>query len=292
LAGGVFNTGAPPVGTTATSENPVTPKAALSYQADDNNLYYVSIAKGYRVGGGNSPLPNICPSGAPETYSSDSLWSYEIGAKNRLFGDRLQIDTSVYHIDWKNIQQAVVLAACAFDYVANTGEATSNGFDMSIEAILTRQFKVDVGIAYTDSRYSKNVTVDGIPIVDSGDQVSAFASPWNVTLAGLYDFPLTGTVAGYLRAQEIYHSKNPGPFDFQIPNGLDYSPAAVPNPATYLLNLRAGAKWGPLDISLFVNNTLNTHPYLNKAVDNPTSALVYYTTLTPRTIGLDAVYHF
>jgi iron complex outermembrane recepter protein len=292
LAGGVFNTGAPPVGTTATSENPVTPKAALSYQADDNNLYYVSVAKGYRVGGGNSPLPNICPSGAPETYSSDSLWSYEIGAKNRLFGDRLQIDTSVYHIDWKNIQQAVVLAACAFDYVANTGEATSNGFDMSIEAIVTRQFKVDVGIAYTDSRYSKNVTVDGIPIVDSGDQVSSFASPWNVNLSGLYDFPLTGAVAGYLRAQEIYHSKNPGPFDFQIPNGLDYSPAAVPNPATYLLNLRAGAKWGPLDFSLFVNNTLNSHPYLNKAVDNPTSALVYYTTLTPRTIGIDAVYHF
>jgi iron complex outermembrane recepter protein len=291
-AGGVFNTGAPPIGTTATSENPITPKAALSYQADDNNLYYISIAKGYRVGGGNSPLPNICPSGAPPTYSSDSLWSYEVGAKNRLFNDRLQVDTSVFHINWKNIQQAVLLAACAFNYVANTGEATSNGFDMTMEALLTKQFKVDLAVAYTDSHYTKNVAVDGIPIVDAGDQVSTFASPWNVTVSGLYDFPLSRTVAGYVRAQEIYHSKNSGPFDWQIPNGLNYSPAAVPNPATYLLNARAGAKWGAFDISLFVNNTLNAHPYLNKAVDNPTSTLVYYTTLTPRTVGLDAVYRF
>ena len=292
LSGGVFNTGSPPVGRTSTGENPVTPKAALSYQADENNLYYASISKGYRVGGGNSPLPNICPSGAPETYSSDSLWSYEIGAKNRMFGDRLRIDTSVFHIDWKNIQQAVVLAACAFNYIANTGAATSNGFDMSVDALLTKQLTVNLALAYTDAHYTKNVNIGGIPIVDEGDKISSFSSPWNATLTGMYDVRLTSAVAGYLRAQEIIHSKNTGPFDWQIPNGLNYSPAAVVNPATYLLNVRAGARWGPLDFSLFVNNSLNAHPDLNKAVDNPTSTLIYYTTFTPRTVGLDAIYRF
>ena len=75
LAAGAFNAGAPPIGTNATSEHPVTPKIALSYQADNENLFYVSAAKGYRMGGGNSPLPDLCPSSAPPTYSSDSLWS-------------------------------------------------------------------------------------------------------------------------------------------------------------------------------------------------------------------------
>jgi iron complex outermembrane receptor protein len=293
LSGGVFNTGSPPVGTTATRETPVTPKVALAYQADDKDLYYFSVGKGYRVGGGNSPLPDICPSAAvPETYHSDSLWSYEIGAKNRLLNDHLQLDSSVFHIDWKNIQQSVPLPACAFAYIANTGEATSNGFDMAIQAVLTTQFKVDLAVAYTDSKYTKNVVVAGVPIVDSGDQISAFSSPWNVTLAGTYTLPISSTVSGYLRLQEIYHSKNPGPFAFQIPNGISYSPQAVPNPETHVLGARAGITWQKFEISLFANNVLNAHPYLNKAVDAPTSTLVYYDTLIPRTIGLNAAYRF
>jgi outer membrane receptor protein involved in Fe transport len=287
LSGGIFNTGAPPIGTTATKETPVTPKVALTYQADDKNLYYFSVGKGYRVGGGNSPLPDICPSGAvPETYHSDSLWSYEIGAKNRLLNDRLQLDSSVFHIDWKNIQQSVPLPACAFAYIANTGEATSNGFDLALQAVLTTQLKADLAVAYTDSKYDKNVVVAGVPIVDSGNQVSAYSSPWNVTLAGTYSLPITSTISGYARLQEVYHSKNPGSFAFQIPNGISYSPQAVPNPATYMLGARAGITLQRVEISLFANNVLNAHPYLNKAVDAPTSTLVYYDTFTPRTIGI------
>jgi iron complex outermembrane recepter protein len=265
----------------------------LSYQADDKNLYYFSVGKGYRVGGGNSPLPDICPSGAvPETYHSDSLWSYEIGAKDRLLNDRLQLDTSVFHIDWKNIQQSVPLPACAFAYIANTGEATSNGFDMAIQAVLTKQFKVDLALAYTDAKYTKNVVVAGIPIVDSGDQISAFSSPWNVTLAGTYTLPISSTVSGYARLQEVYHSRNPGPFSFQIPNGISYSPQAVPNPETHVLGARAGITWQRFEVALFANNALNAHPYLNKAVDAPASSLVYYDTLIPRTIGLNATYRY
>jgi outer membrane receptor protein involved in Fe transport len=99
-------------------------------------------------------------------------------------------------------------------------------------------------------------------------------------------------MSGYARLQEIYHSKNPGPFAFQIPNGISYSPQAVPNPETHVLGARAGITWQQIEISLFANNVLNSHPYLNKAVDAPTSTLVYYDTLTPRTIGLNAAYRF
>ena len=39
------------------SENSFTPKVSVSFQADDNNLYYATYAKGFRPGGYNSPLP-------------------------------------------------------------------------------------------------------------------------------------------------------------------------------------------------------------------------------------------
>ena len=107
---GALNAGVPPVYSGASRETPVTPKAGASFQYDENNLFYTYIAKGYRVGGVNTPLPSFCSGPtAPASYNSDSVWSYEIGAKDNLFDGRLQLDTSVYHINWNNIQQEVLV---------------------------------------------------------------------------------------------------------------------------------------------------------------------------------------
>src|ERR1039457_3020386 len=51
LSGGPQNAGTRP-GAHAASETPVTPKLGLSYQADPNDLYYATYAKGFRSGGG------------------------------------------------------------------------------------------------------------------------------------------------------------------------------------------------------------------------------------------------
>jgi iron complex outermembrane recepter protein len=96
-------------------QTPNTPKAILSFQVDPKDLYYVSYAKGFRVGGGNAPLPPYCnadlaaagfPNGAPLTYGSDSTQNYEIGAKNA-FSDWLKIASSIYYIKWNQIQQSI-----------------------------------------------------------------------------------------------------------------------------------------------------------------------------------------
>jgi hypothetical protein len=58
------------------------------------------------------------------------------------------------------------------------------------------------------------------------------------------------------------------------------------------MGARAGITWQRFEVALFANNALNAHPYLNKAVDAPASSLVYYDTLIPRTIGLNATYRY
>ncbi len=290
VAGGLFNAGIPPSALTATTAHPVTPKVALNFQADQQDLYYASIGKGYRTGGGNSPLPTYCNSPEPATYASDDLWSYEIGAKNRLFGNHLQMDTSAYHIDWMNIQQEVLLVNCGLNYIANTGQAKVNGFDLSMEAIVLQGLKASLAVSYTDSRYSKNVDLYGVPVVDAGDQVGG--SPWNVTMTTEYDFPLPGSVAAFVRAEEVYHSKNPGPFAWEIPGGISYDPYTITDSATHVLGLRAGATLNQFELSVFIDNATNTNPWLGRGTDVPASTLTYFTALTPRTVGLDAVYHF
>src|SRR6185437_10225579 len=102
-----------PVTTTGSqAESPVTPKFALSYQVNSDNLLYASVAKGYRIGGGNAPIPtaqcrtdlaDLGLSAGPASYKSDTVWSYEIGAKSRELDGRLAVDVSAFHINWNQI---------------------------------------------------------------------------------------------------------------------------------------------------------------------------------------------
>jgi outer membrane receptor protein involved in Fe transport len=91
LTGGPQLYAATSTGSGDNSENSFTPKASLQLQADANNMYYFTYAKGFRPGGANNPLPqaacsqdfvNFGITEAPTTYSSDTVNSYELGAKN------------------------------------------------------------------------------------------------------------------------------------------------------------------------------------------------------------------
>ena len=123
--------------------------------------------KGYRVGGVNPQTNNAQPGCQTalaaddltgkllQTYNPDSLWSYEIGAKSRLLDNRLEIQTSAYHIKWSDIQQAAQITGCGFAAVFNLGTAVSNGFDLSLRAAAHRRcFKVGLQAAYTDAHYT------------------------------------------------------------------------------------------------------------------------------------------
>jgi iron complex outermembrane recepter protein len=284
-------------------ETPVTPKIGLSYSVDDGNMIYASISKGYRVGGGNPPIPLLsannpagCPlPNEPGSYSSDSVWSYELGAKDKLFDGRLRLDTSVFHVDWTNIQQSIFLASCGFGYVANTGKATSNGFDFALQAAATEALTLGLAVAYTDAHITQNVSILGSPVVQSGDVIGsppAVGSPWNITGSFKYAFRVFSGRDAYIRAEDIFHSKNSGPFSSDIPASTGYAPLIPANPSTNQLNLRTGIVWSRIDLSLFVNNVLNGHPAIGRYQDTAAARLFTDTTFRPLTGGITAEFRF
>jgi len=295
-AAGEFNAGVPPTSTGSASETPVTPKFGISYQADSDNLYYATIAKGYRVGGVNTPLPTYCGNvSIPASYSSDDVWSYEIGAKNSLLDGRFQLDSSVFHINWQKIQQMVTVASCGFDYFANTGSAISNGFDIAASALLTTHVKAGLSLGYTDAYFTKTVVSDGVVIVDKGDAVGTVPqvpSPWNVTASTEYTAALVNGAVLTLRAEDVFHSRNPGPFASYDPRSISYAPAIPPNPSTNAVQLRMSVAYSSLDLAFFVNNALNAHPVLMRSQETPATTSFYNTTFRPRTAGLSATWRF
>ncbi|HEX3842856.1 MAG TPA: TonB-dependent receptor [Steroidobacteraceae bacterium] len=306
-ADGLENYG--PSGAQATErETPNTPKVGLAMQMNKANLLYATYAKGFRVGGGNSPLPPYCgddlaaagyPNGAPPTYQSDSTQDYEIGSKNAI-GGIFRVATSLYYIKWNGIQQSVFIGGnCGLQFTDNLGTAVSKGFDLQANAALG-PLQLDFATGYTNARYTRNSPHAGL--ASAGDAISGEAaidyapglySPWTVSLGAQYNFSL-GSSAAFVRGDWEYESRNPWPSTLQDPLSSQYYPYTYTLPSTIFASLRAGVTLGDWMVAAFVENLTNTHTVTNYQLgsadyfnpDGPPSVQENDYTFRPRTIGI------
>ena len=314
------------------SEKPVTPKAVLSWQPDRDNLLYLSASKGFRPGGPNGNVGTICGSSlsslgiteAPKQYASDNLWSYELGSKNTFLDHRLQIDTSVFFIDWNNIQQAVYLPACGESFTANLGKARSEGGDIEVLYKPIDALTFDVTAAYTDARLTKtscagNLSYDSAslsciapgevaarPIASDGDAL--LGAPWSFTASSEYHFPEWQRRTPYLRI-DFQHSTAQRSLSLaQNPNNALFDNTMPGLPVVNNLSLRAGLRFNGFDLSAYADNVTNAHPLMVQSRDiapeagppgtgagelGPTTDNLYFGRgVRPRIIGVTATYRY
>lgn len=278
------------------SETPFTPRASLSYQMD-RTLLYTTVAKGYRVGGGNSTVAGVSLCDAdlaglgltdlPPTYKSDHVWSYEAGVKTRLAGGKVQVSGSAFWIDWKNIQSNILLPTCGYNYTGNTGSARSRGFDLQLNATPVDGLTLNGTLGFVDATYRENVTVNGVFLIHSG---SPLPTPkWTATVGAEYEFPASSSVNAYLRGDYQYSSGYTSGF---APGDLSYDPVTNPIDAINLVSLRVGARFGGGDLSLFANNLFDSRPVLNRFREINGYPLVRNVTVRPRTIGAALTYRY
>jgi len=284
-------------------EHPVTPKVSVSYKLDENNMVYATAAKGFRIGGYNPRVGTPCAAdpnfpGYQKDFGSDSVWSYELGSKNEVLDHRLRLSTSVYYINWKNIQQNVALNSCGFAYTANLGKAESKGADLQADLAVTRSFLLGFSVGYNDAKFTQTVqSVPGAPVnlVTEGDHIAEW--PWNAALSAQYSFQVFGDREGYIRADYQYQARqNSLTAQTDPANGGYQAWNVFLLPSTSQLQVRSGVRWNGLDVSLFCNNLTNSHPVLSQTPSIrsvPTELLQYqYTTFRPRTYGVTASFRF
>ena len=285
-------------GVGSSSDKPFTPKFGINYQADRNNLFYASWSRGFRAAGANPPVPidpcqdsldNLGIPSAPITYKSDTVTSYEVGSKNRLFGGALSLDGSVYQVDWKNIQQIVNLPQCAIRFIANLGKARSRGFDLQATLRPSHALTIDGSVGYTHTRYTKNASLSptGAVVVNNGDAIEG--APWTVALGAQYDFPI-GRTDAYIRGDAEYKSRLKTPTTDRDPNSANYDPTLIAPAAYTFVSARAGVILGKANVSLFVDNLFDVAPQLGYTHQDSDTLLFENATVRPRTIGLTLVY--
>ncbi|HEY2684461.1 MAG TPA: TonB-dependent receptor [Steroidobacteraceae bacterium] len=294
-------------------EKSFTPKLSFSYQMDPNNLFYFTYAKGFRPGGANNPVPypacaedfsNFGITGSPATFGSDSVHSFEVGAKNN-FDNRVKIASSVYYIRWNHIQQTVVPPICQISFIDNLGTAIAKGVDLQAEVAITDNFTAEFSTGYTDARYTASggfanpdpTAPPNQPIVERGDAISGQSgqpnAPFTASLGLEYKFNVFN-VPSFVRFDDEYESRNHYNSPSQDINTAQFDDANYHLSATNFASARAGASFGTLQIAAFCDNLMDTHTVTNYewTIDpgDGNSRLERQFAFRPRTFGVTFTY--
>jgi iron complex outermembrane receptor protein len=332
LSDGPQNSGPRP-GTQSNTETPVTPKAGIQWQATPNDMYYFTYAKGFRSGGGNPSIPydptfqnpgigctqdflNFGIPHAPSTYKSDSVQSFEVGAKNNI-ENRVRLATSIYYIKWANIQGNVVPPICQIQWTDNLGDAVSKGFDLQADIQLTSALSIESSFGYTDARYTKSAFPSGalitganppLPLVVSGDAIAGpngigtgySIPPYSAALGLEYKFHAFAHES-FVRGDYEYLAGDKWVHAALDPRTSSYDPTGLGTPRQSFASLRAGTNLGGWGVSLFVDNLTDSHTLLNYnhqtnsygSGNNGAATPAYrFITYRPRTFGITATFRY
>ncbi|OJW57625.1 MAG: hypothetical protein BGO57_00375 [Sphingomonadales bacterium 63-6] len=285
------------------SDTAVTPKFGISYQATPDAMVYATVSKGFRPSGAQIALPGNCNAelvalgyvdgdgraSSPQTYGSDSVWSYEAGAKARLFDGLLALNGSVFHIDWSNIQSTVSVSSCLQSLTDNLGAAKSEGFDLQAVLKPVEGLTLGAQVGYTSATFKDDIIINGRTLYTGGSVLPNSGSPWTVTLSGDFRYPV-GERTAYIRGDYTYKSKE-GRTGATDPGSFNYDVNAPVTEAYEIVNLRAGVEFGDIDVSLYVNNAFNAAPQLG--LGHTRNQPVFTTfVVRPRTVGLTAALSF
>lgn len=283
IADGWIN-GGPSNSPVSSSQRATTPRFTAKYKFNESNMIYANAAKGYRIGGANSVVPNPCPppySTGSTPYKSDSLWSYEIGSKNSWLDGRFNSRLAAYRINWNQMQQSILLA-CSFHVTENVGSAVSKGGEFEIDATPLSGLYMNLGLGYEDAAITDSPPGSPLPVGSALNGVPR----WTGSLLGDYSFPMSFG-KGFVRAQYSFTGKS---VSNNNPLAVNVSTLAGRQRGSYsLVNLFVGGKHESWEASVFVKNLFDVRGNLGdeQSEISELPGRPRWLITTPRTIGLD-----
>jgi iron complex outermembrane receptor protein len=297
-----------PLTTNATlKSHGVNPRANVSYHVNDDLMIYGEVAKGFRYGGGNQPVPlgntgiagqctqNLAAYGynaAPLTFGPDKLWNYTLGEKAKFAGGRVTLNASAYYIDWSDVQTRLRLD-CSYFFTDNKGKITSKGIELETMVKPTPEVTLSVSGSYNDSHANGDIPTVG---AFDGDRTPYYPQ-WTANAQFFYDRPLG---EGEIHAQLGYQYQSTqnttfNNFTTTLKNGVltttGPSQTFAVIPESHNVTAAVAYDIGAWEFGVFGNNLVNGVDVVN--VTRATYYQVYQagsriTYARPRTIGLRA----
>jgi outer membrane receptor protein involved in Fe transport len=241
------------------TEHGLSPKAAIAYKFDPNNMLYASAAKGFRSGGVGQALIPECGGiltqlglepYEPTRYKPDTVWNYEVGGKSQLEDGRLTLTGALFQMNWSDIQQRFTVPVCFLGITENEGAARLRGGEFELSGRPLDFLEVRGGIGYVDSRVTEQGLAILPPVGSRIAQVPEATENFSATITQ----PLTAEFVGFITG-DVNHTAS------SISNT-----ASLGYPLTRagytLVNGSVGVRFKKSELSLYAANITNQHPNL------------------------------
>jgi len=260
--------------TQQTKENAFTYLLTPQLKLTPDMMLYVRLASGYRPGTPNPP-PACGEPGIPCQYSPDKTQNYDLGFKGDFLNHLVSVDASVYYVKWKDIQVQLSAPNTGDSYLANGGNAKSQGVELSATV---RPMTVTGWVSYDDAVLTSSFPANSQVVGVAGDRL-----PFSSRISGNFslnqEFPLGNTATGFAGGALSYVGDRENVF---VPAGAD----RITLPAYAKIDLHAGAKYDFWTANLYANNVANRRGVLNNSLANGFFPFAYVV-IPPRTIGLN-----
>jgi outer membrane receptor protein involved in Fe transport len=228
----------------------ILPRAIIEFKPSNDTLFYASAAKGNQPGqfntGTNIPAEFV-------RVDSESLWSYEIGAKNQFFNDRLRLNLAAFHIDWKDqVYRSEVIGSDGriVNILRNLGASRINGVELEAAAALARGWSANATFAYIDSKYEDFISPNTLRVYRNAQakgQRLPNTPKFQGSFSSTYKQPIGGGYFGFLRGDYSFRGRQ---FVSEV------NQAYIGN--LHLLNMSIGAEDERLRVALRIDNILNS----------------------------------
>ncbi|WP_088183919.1 TonB-dependent receptor [Sphingobium sp. Z007] len=200
VGGGLPGPVDPPLGAPITGDlsfKKFTWKAGVELDAGPASLVYANVATGFKSGGFYVAAP------PNNSFRPESLTAYTIGAKNRFFGNKLQLNIEAFYWDYKDQQVTFVGGVRTGNGLFAQGSLTTNAgksriFGTEVEARFapTRDDLFNINVQYLNGKYKSlqtaNFSPTGAPVTTGCTTIGSRLANPGVNGARFYDIDCSG----------------------------------------------------------------------------------------------------
>ncbi|MGD9598987.1 MAG: TonB-dependent receptor [Steroidobacteraceae bacterium] len=263
------------------------------YRPKDSLSFYARAASGYRPAAANLPLRDVNGNNvAPVMVESDTLWSYEAGAKGYVGDGRFTYDVAAWWLKWKNLQARIFVNGAMTGGNANS-DVTAYGFEGALGYATSNDFKVTASLAYTHSTLDDDETSSFGAL--GGENLPGIPQ-WTWAVRGERSFALaSGTEVSIGLGMRYTDSQDTG---FEGGTGANGAPIT---PLIYnfvidsnvITDLHVGLQRGNLGASFYATNLFDEYGY-SSGTARPAVGFIRATAsvIQPRTLGAILTYKF
>jgi iron complex outermembrane receptor protein len=165
-------------------------KLSTQYDVTDEIMVYALFSQGFRPGGQNS-FRAANTGLVPATYGPDFMDNYELGTKSLLFNGSLQLNVTLFHMEWDDRQFAQVGSGDLPWWLrgtVNAGKTTTDGVEVSFLWQATQSLQFEGNVTYLDAQADSTFEFLDGNVLQPGDPLPN-APEWGWWVAADYTFP-------------------------------------------------------------------------------------------------------